>query len=102
MNLIRDFFGTIATTKLWGNIPLDVVLHFVLGALLFWILTKLLRKSIMASLLILLLIAISKELFDLGVVLRNYFYLEPFKDILITMVGALLLTNMPKNSKRIS
>ena len=34
------------------------------------------------------LIAISKELFDLDVVMRNQFYLEPFKDILVTTIGA--------------
>jgi hypothetical protein len=78
------------------------VLHFVLGALIFWALTKLLKRSILISLLILFFIAVSKEAFDLGVVMRNQFYLEPFKDIIITMAGAFILLKLPGLQKRLS
>lgn len=102
MNLLKDFFGAIATTKIGGIIPLDIVLHFFLGALIYWFLTKFLKQSVFFSLVILLLIALSKEAFDLGVVMRNQFYLEPFKDIIVTMAGALLLIRLSKNQKRFS
>lgn len=101
MNYVKDFFGAIATTKLWGTIPLDIVLHFILGALIFWLLRKLLKQTILFSLVILLLVALSKEAFDLGVVMRNQFYLEPFKDVIVTMAGALLLIRFTKTQNRI-
>ncbi len=100
MIFIKDFFGAIATTKLWGVIPLDIVLHFVIGAMIFWFFCQFFKKSILIPLLLVFFIALTKEAFDLGVVMRNQFYLEPFKDIIITMLGALMLLNLSGIQKR--
>ena len=100
---IRHFFETIAHTELPMGIPLDVVLHFVLGAIFFLIAYKLFNKKLLPSLGVIFLIAISKELFDMGVVIRKHLYFEPFKDILVTMIGAatclIPLKNTPKIQK---
>ena len=97
LELIRSFFKMVALTSLPGGIPLDIVLHLILGTLIFIGFLKIFPERLILALFLVFFIAVSKELFDLGVVMRNQFYLEPFKDIAVTMVAPFIFWTVSRN-----
>lgn len=87
MEFIKDILEYIATTHVLGFFPLDVIMHFVLGAIIFYFFLKVFGTQTFAYAGILLL-AISKEIFDWEIMMRTQLYLEPVKDIVVTILGA--------------
>ena len=70
---------------IFGHIPKDVLLHFIVGVLLYALLTRL-KASVLTALLVVLAVAIGKEVYDAGPSVLAL--LEPAKDIAATMLGA--------------
>lgn len=98
MKLIKEVLEYIATTDLFGIFPLDVIMHFVLGAIIFYVFLRLFKRLLPAFIGILAL-ALLKEAFDWEIMMRTQLYFEPVKDILVTMVGASICLLPIKNIK---
>lgn len=83
---LRLFFGWVSNTKVFGIIPLDNILHFLIGLFLYGTLRNKLSPIITLS--VVFLIALSKEAFDwLG---PRFLVAEAVKDIAFTMAMPLI------------
>lgn len=85
---IHNILGTISNTVLFGWLPLDMLLHFTLGAVI-TILLRLKGKSPTFAFVIVLLLEIAKEIFDSFSLTATWE--EAIKDLLITMIFPVLL-----------
>ncbi len=85
--LLHQFLGFISRTKLFGWLPLDIVLHSVIGLILSVILLKK-KHTHFKVLCLVFLIAVAKEVFDSFSLTASI--VEAVKDILITISFPLL------------
>ena len=81
MKFLTQAFRYISTTKIFGLIPLDSVLHVVVGAILTILLIKLKIRYIYIFL-ILLIISVIKEIYDYPTM--TFSYREAFIDTALT------------------
>ncbi len=82
---LRSAFAWIGNTKLLG-ISLDIPAHLLIGAILgYWLTTK--QWSARRVYLFILALELLKEAYDFPAILKNQEYLEPVKDVLITLLG---------------
>ena len=88
MKTVHNILGYISQTKLFGWLPLDIVMHVTLGMLITVIAYKKL-KSVYKAFAICLVLALAKELFDSQSLTASWG--EAIKDIAVTMVYPLLL-----------
>jgi len=99
MSQIREILEFIAKTSLFGIFPLDIIMHFIVGASLLFLFLKTFKK-LLPTFLGILFLAILKELFDWDIMMRNKFYFEPIKDIIVTLLGAVFLLFILRRNNR--
>jgi hypothetical protein len=85
---LHNLLGYISTTKLFGWIPLDILVHFSMGMIITILALKKLKSSSKAFL-ITLALAILKEIFDSFSLTASWE--EALKDVLITLIYPLLI-----------
>ncbi len=88
MQLLNNVLGYISNTKLWGFIPLDVIMHLLVSYLIMFIM--LWRKvRFRYAYLVVLLLSLIKEFYD-SFTLTNVLS-ENIKDLLVSMCFPTLL-----------
>lgn len=80
---INGILGAISQTKLFGWLPLDMLMHSILGALIA-ITTQIFTKSAWKAFFVCLGAALLKELYDSTSLVASWS--EAIKDIVITMI----------------
>jgi hypothetical protein len=80
---LNHILGTISQTVLFGWLPLDIVLHLLIGAAMMIIIQKI-RKSAIQAFFFCLTVALLKELYDSQTLVATWS--EAIKDFLITMI----------------
>ena len=86
----REFNQWIRTQEFMG-IPGDIVAHFVIGALIGWV-VYLVVGSDRKAVITILAASVAKEVFFDGYAnFHQGMYFEPIKDIVISVVGAFLV-----------
>lgn len=95
MELIGKLLQYIANTSFLG-IPLDIITHILVGALIFFFFRRKCFKRSWSYFFVVAL-AVQKELFDAHAIYLNQKYMEPVKDILVTVLGALILDLVFRN-----
>ena len=96
---LRDILGQISQTKIWGVIPLDIILHSLVGIAVTLVILKKKKKGHFLALIIVSLLAILKEIYDSGTMTATL--LEAIKDILVTILFPLLLIGVSYFKKKI-
>jgi len=76
------------------GIQADIPLHFFSGLLLYTLLVKLNWKASRMWICI-LMVALAKEVFDASAILKSTLYLEPVKDIFVTLMGSYCYRYLP-------
>lgn len=85
---IHNLLGMISRTTLWGWLPLDMVLHFSLGALI-TIILRLRGKSALFAVVVVFLLEVTKEIFDSFSLTATWE--EAIKDMIVTMFFPVML-----------
>ncbi|PIP96581.1 MAG: hypothetical protein COW00_19395 [Bdellovibrio sp. CG12_big_fil_rev_8_21_14_0_65_39_13] len=89
MQVIHHFFGVISNTLLFGFLPLDIVLHYLVGLCITILLLKKLKNNLILAFFILLSLAIAKEIFDSFSLTATW--MESIKDLSVTMIHPFML-----------
>lgn len=98
MKILKDFLGYISDTVLFGWLPLDIVVHFILGILITVICFKI-TKSAIKSFVICLALAILKELYDSTTLVASW--TEALKDIAVTLIYPVIFLSVAYIKKKI-
>jgi hypothetical protein len=72
------------------QVPQDVYLHFIVGLIVYQLATAYFRVLTWAPIVIVLCVALLKEVLDIDYVIASKMYLEPAKDIAVTLIGGLV------------
>jgi|GEM_PF-3827013 len=84
---LRQFFGWVSNTKVFGVVPLDNILHFLIGLFLYGTFRK--KLGPLRAFSLVLLIALLKEVFDwLG---PRFLIGEALKDVAFTIAMPAIL-----------
>lgn len=95
--MLHNFLGTISQTKLFGWLPLDILMHGIIGAIV-TIVVQVYRKSHVQAFVVCLILALLKELFDSMSLTASWG--EAIKDILVTMIYPTLLLGISTFMKK--
>lgn len=96
MRQVNRILGTISDTTLFGFLPLDIVMHLVLGAIITFTFLKI-TKSAMKAFIICFIVAIAKEVYDSNTLVASW--QESIKDIIVTIIYPVLLLIVYKLKK---
>jgi VanZ family protein len=83
MRMIKGALGYISDTVLFGWLPLDILVHFILGIIITVICFKY-TKSAVKSFIICLLLALAKEAYDSTTLIASW--QESVKDVIVTLI----------------
>lgn len=93
---INLIFRTISNTKILGILPLDLILHFIVGALL-TIIGQIRKINLKWTILIILILSLIKEYLDSSTMTSSVS--ESLKDIATTMIYPILIFIVVKIKK---